>query len=97
MSDWTIGIPEHLAPFLSNILCTCVVSDHATKENKTKKGYLHSYYDPIDIGDALLPNNDVSWLAPLVCLNTSSPQIPTKCSLSVSHTMMFITTQGTMI
>ena len=38
MRDWTVGIPEHLAPFLSNILCACAVSDRAMKENKTKKG-----------------------------------------------------------
>ena len=38
MRDWTIRIPEHLAPFLSNVLCACAVSDRAMKENKTKKG-----------------------------------------------------------
>ena len=37
MRDWTIGIPEHLAPCLSSILRASAVSDRAVKENKTKK------------------------------------------------------------
>ena len=37
MRDWTIGIPEHLAPCLLSILRASAVSDRAAKENKTKK------------------------------------------------------------
>ena len=36
MRDWTIGIPEHLAPCLSSILRASAVSDRAVKENKVK-------------------------------------------------------------
>lgn len=37
MRDWTIGIPEGLAPCLSSILRASAVSDRAAKENKVKK------------------------------------------------------------
>lgn len=37
MRDWTIGIPKHLAPCLSSILCAGAFSNRAVKENKTKK------------------------------------------------------------
>ena len=37
MRDWTIGIPEHLAPCLSSILRVSAVSNRAAKENKAKK------------------------------------------------------------
>lgn len=37
MRDWTIGIPEHLAPCLSSILHASAVSERADKENKVKK------------------------------------------------------------
>ena len=33
MPDWTIEIPEHLAPCLSSILCASAVSNRAAKEN----------------------------------------------------------------
>ena len=37
MRDWSVGIPEELAPCLSSILRTSAVSEHAAKENKVKK------------------------------------------------------------
>jgi hypothetical protein len=37
MRNWSIGIPEHLAPHLASILRACAVSDRAMKENKIKK------------------------------------------------------------
>jgi hypothetical protein len=37
MRDWTVGIPKHLAPFLSSVLHACAVSGRAVQENKTKK------------------------------------------------------------
>jgi len=37
MRDWTIGIPDHLAPCLSSILRASAVSDRAARENKVKK------------------------------------------------------------
>ena len=37
MRNWTVGIPEHLVPFLSSILRASAVSDRAAKENKTKR------------------------------------------------------------
>ena len=37
MRDWTIGIPEHLAPCLLSILRAGAISDRAVKENKVKK------------------------------------------------------------
>jgi hypothetical protein len=37
MRDWTIGIPEDLAPCLSSILHASAVSGRSEKENKVKK------------------------------------------------------------
>ena len=37
MRDWSIGIPEELAPCLSSILRASAVSERAAKENKVKK------------------------------------------------------------
>ena len=54
MHDWTIGIPEHLAPFLSNILHACAVSDRAIKENKTKK-------DAFTVSISLLMSGSHKW------------------------------------
>jgi hypothetical protein len=37
MRDWTVGIPEELAPCLSSILRASAVSQRSEKENKVKK------------------------------------------------------------
>jgi len=37
MRDWTVGIPEELAPCLSSILRASAVSERSEKENKIKK------------------------------------------------------------
>ena len=37
MRDWSVGIPEELAPCLSGILRASAVSERAAKENKVKK------------------------------------------------------------
>ena len=37
MRDWSVGIPEELAPCLSSILCASAVSERSEKENKVKK------------------------------------------------------------
>lgn len=37
MRNWTVGIPEHLAPCILSVLRASAVSDRAAKENKAKK------------------------------------------------------------
>lgn len=37
LRDWSVGIPEELAPCLSNILRVSAVSERGAKENKVKK------------------------------------------------------------
>jgi hypothetical protein len=37
MRDWSVGIPEELAPCLSSILRASAVSERSEKENKVKK------------------------------------------------------------